>query len=353
MTIELPLHKIGETGLMVPPIIFGSSSFGNLYAKVPYEVKLETGRQWLSQTMGPVVIDSAGKYGAGMSLMNIGKVLRELEVDPKRVIISNKLGWKQVPLKGPEPTFEVGVWHGLDHDATNTISYQGILDCHEQGKKLLGQPYAPQMLSVHDPDEYLMVAKNADERQARFENVIGAYQALAKLKASGEVKAIGIGAKNWRVAKEISEKVKLDWVMLACALTPYQHERELIEFVEQLHRKGIAVINSAVFNGGFLTGGDYFDYRLLDPIADREIFEWRDKFNNLCRHFGVKANEVCVQFGMQLQGVIATALNTTRPERIIDNIKAVTAIIPHDFWTAMKEQQLISKDYPFNTGVPS
>ena len=60
---------------------------------------------------------------------SIGKHLRHLAIAPENVVISNKLGWKRTPLRGPEPTFEPGVWANLSHDAEQQISYEGILDC--------------------------------------------------------------------------------------------------------------------------------------------------------------------------------------------------------------------------------
>ena len=56
------------------------------------------------------------------------KALEELGVPPEKVLISNKLAWKRVPLKHPgaEPTFEPGAWVNLKNDAVQDISYQGI-----------------------------------------------------------------------------------------------------------------------------------------------------------------------------------------------------------------------------------
>ena len=48
--------------------------------------------------------------------------LQELGVPPDKVLISNKLAWKRVPLTTPEPTFEPGVWVNLKNDAVQDIS---------------------------------------------------------------------------------------------------------------------------------------------------------------------------------------------------------------------------------------
>jgi len=341
------IHRsLGQTGLAVPPVIFGTSCLGNLYEVVSDETKLAIVREIIQHSPALAVFDSAGKYGAGLALEVIGDSLRKLGVAQSQVFISNKLGWYRVPLRGSEPTFERGVWAGISHDAESRISYEGILQCYEQGCALLGAGYTSQMVSVHDPDEYLAAAKNPEEHQQRFANVLGAYRALFELKHKGLVRAVGIGSKDWRVIREISEQVALDWVMFACSLTVYSHPPELLGFIAHLHSRGVGMINSAVFNAGFLTGGAWFDYRKPDPIKEAPLFAWRDKFLATCQKFGVKPADVCVQFGLALPGVVSVALNTGKPERIKDNVASATNEIPAALWRTLKDDGLVAKDYP-------
>lgn len=338
------LHRpLGKTALAVPPIIFGTSCLGNLYRVIEDETKLAIVSEILRHCPAPVVLDSAGKYGAGLALEVIGRTLTQLGVSSDQVILSNKLGWYRVPLRGAEPTFERGVWAGIHHDAETRISYDGILQCYEQGRELLGSGYRPQLVSVHDPDEYLAGARSDVEQEQRFGHVLGAYRALFELKKSGAVRAVGIGAKDWRVIRRIAEHVDLDWVMLACSLTVYTHPPELFDFLAHLRSRDVGVINSAVFNAGFLTGGDWFDYRRADPVADADLFAWRERFFRVCRQFEVKPADACVQFGLQVPGIVAVALNTEKPERIKTNFASGSVTIPQPFWAALQAEYLIGQ----------
>ena len=343
-------RPLGHTGLKVPPVIFGTSSLGNLYEAISDKQKTAILGEILSHSPTPAVLDSAGKYGAGLALEAIGNSLRSLGTSPSRVLISNKLGWYRVPLRGTEPTFERGVWADIAHDAEPRISYEGILQCFEQGCELLGANYVPQLVSIHDPDEYLVVARTPDERKRRFEDVLGAYRALFELKRRGAVAAVGIGAKDWRVIREISEQVALDWVMFACSLTVYSHPRELLAFIAQLHLRGVGMINSAVFHSGFLTGGRWFDYRQPESASETELFAWREKFLALCAKHGANPADVCVQFGMALPGIISVALNTSKPERIKENVASTTNHIPGELWRALKEAGVVADYYPIGAG---
>ena len=91
----------GNTGLMTPPLIFGSTALGNLFRVFSDESKLATMRAIFEHLPKPVVIDSAGKYGAGLALEVMGNCLRELGVADDEVIISNKLAWLRAPLTTP------------------------------------------------------------------------------------------------------------------------------------------------------------------------------------------------------------------------------------------------------------
>jgi D-threo-aldose 1-dehydrogenase len=285
------------------------------------------------------------RYGAGLALEELGACLEELKVPPERVLISNKLAWKRVPLVGPEPTFEPGAWFGLKHDAVQDISYQGMLDCFEDGNRLLGK-YDAKIVSVHDPDEYLAAAADETDLLKRKEDVLAAYKALAELKAAGKVLSIGVGAKDITVIDFISDHFQLDWAMFACSITPYCHGEVAKSLLKKLGKQGVTVVNSAVFNGGFLIGGSHFDYREVKPETDPELFAWREKFFAVCDEFGVDKAAVCVQFSFLFPAITSVALATSRAGRVASNIKLATAVMPEGLWAKLEADGLINLAEP-------
>jgi D-threo-aldose 1-dehydrogenase len=341
--------QLGKTKIDVPPVIFGTSCLGNLYQTLADDIKLGIMKQWFECVEPPVVIDTAGKYGAGLALEVIGNGLRKLGIQSGQIIISNKLGWIRTGLKTTEPLFEPGVWKNLKHDAVQKINYRGILECWEQGCELLGGNYKTEVVSVHDPDEYLARADSKRDRAKRFSDIMESYNALFELKEKGEVAAIGVGSKDWKIIKELTDRIQLDWVMLAVSLTIMNHPDELVELIKTLNSKSVGIINSAVFHAGFLTGGDFFNYRKVDPLSveDRELYEWRDKFFMICSNFDVKPAEACFMFGMSPPGVVSIALNTSKPDRVRENVELTRKKIPAEFWITMKEENLIDKNYQF------
>jgi D-threo-aldose 1-dehydrogenase len=339
-------NEIGHDKLCLPTVTFGTSGLGNLFVALEDDAKCRIIEECYRLSGGTVVFDSAGKYGAGLALEVLGKCLKKLNIPPENVIISNKLAWVRTELKTPEPTFEPGVWKNIKHDAIQKISYDGIIECFEQGNKLLGN-YPSQLVSVHDPDEYIAKAKDQSHAIELYNDVLNAYRALYDLKRQGKVKSVGIGAKDWRVIQRVVSDVPLDWVMIANSLTIKNHPKELLDFMTQLDQEGVMIINAAVFHSGFLVGGDYYDYRLATPGSpeNNALLEWRNKFFAVCKKHNVKPAAACIQFGLHAPGVKSVALNTTDAKRVKENIDFATTMLPPAFWEELKAEGLINVNF--------
>ncbi len=322
-------------GVEVTPVIFGTSCLGNLYRVLPYETKLELARAWFRTAAKPA-IDSAGKYGAGLALECIGRALRDLSVPADGITVSVKLGWRRKPLATPEPTFEPGVWAGLEYDAEQDISYHGIMRCYEEASELLGgRPI--DLVSVHDPDEFLAGGGSV-------EDILGAYKALFELKQAGRARGVGIGAKDWRVIRGLYRDIRFDWVMFACAPTILRHPRELRDFMLKLKDDRVGIIDSALFNGGFLTGGDMLDYRKADPLRDAALFQKRADYLDICKAFNIDPAAAAVEFGFRQPGVAAVSLNTSVPGRIPQNAAYAQHKSPAEFWAELKRRKVIDDE---------
>jgi len=340
------LRSKKPVNINLPPIIFGTSGLGNLFVVLDEQEKLDIVSECVRLAKGKVVFDAAGKYGAGLSLETLGKCLKKLNVHPDNVIISNKLAWVRTELKTEEPTFEPGVWKNLKHDAIQKISYDGIMECFAQGNELLGG-YFPQMVSVHDPDEYMATAKDEEHADKLYNDILDAYRALYDLKQQGKVEAIGVGAKDWRIIKRIAGDVELDWVMIANSMTIKSHPQELFDFILKMESKGVHVINSAVFHSGFLVGSDYFDYQLIKRGTPKNdaLFQWRDEFFKVCKQFNVKPATACVQFALNVPGVKSIALNTTDVKRVKENLDMAEVEVPTEFWNVLQSKGLIEINF--------
>jgi D-threo-aldose 1-dehydrogenase len=333
--------------LELPPVVFGATSLGNLFRAIDDSEKSAIVKAWLDAPFEKILIDSAGKYGAGLSLEVIGRELENHGANHDRVLVSNKLAWRRTPLASPEPTFEPGVWKGIAHDAVQDISYDGILRCYDEGNGLLAS-YPAQLVSVHDPDEYLAGAVDKGDQGKRLDDILAAYRALSELREAEQVKGVGVGAKDWRVIRQLSAHCDFDWVMFANSFTIMQHDPELVQLIEQLRQRNVAIVNSAVFHGGFLLGGDFFNYQPVETLTNGpELLGWRERFWQLCRQFDTTAFQAGVSFGTSLPGIRSIALSSSRADRVRSHVEALSSPPPADFWNAMKVEGLIASDYDY------
>jgi D-threo-aldose 1-dehydrogenase len=160
------------------------------------------------------------------------------------------------------------------------------------------------------------------------------------------VDAIGVAAKDWRSIALINKSVKLDWVMIANSMTLHRHPNELIDFMKMLRRQGITVMNSAVFNAGFLTGGEYYNYKFLDKesVEGKALYQWRVDFYKVCDLFGLSPAAACIKFGISAPGVVGIALSATATHHVQSGFDLVNARIPEAFWMRLASESLISEE---------
>ena len=160
---------------------------------------------------------------------------------------------------------------------------------------------------------------------------------------------IGVGAKDWRSIQELDAHCDFDWVMMANSFTIMNHPAELLQFVDSLAARNIALVNSALTHGGFLVGGKFLDYREIDPNDpdDAARLKWRKNFTRVCNQQSVTPYDVAVAFGASHPAVTSIALSTSRVDRVESMVGAATVEIPKAVWTALREAGLIGKDYPY------
>ena len=87
-------------------------------------------------------------------------------------------------------------------------------------------------------------------------------------------------------------------------------------FIDSLAARQIGLINSAVMHGGFLGGGNFFDYRPIDQRTTRMMLEclhWRRAIHRDLSAPHRSPFQVAVAFGRSHPGVVAVALSTSRP----------------------------------------
>ena len=114
--------------------------------------------------------------------------------------------------------------------------------------------------------------------------------------------------------------------------------------MEKLKADRVGIIDSALFNGGFLTGGSMLDYRKADPVRDAALFQKRADYLAVCGDFSVDPAAAAVEFGFRQPGVVAVSLNTSDPARIPMNASYAQHHAPAGFWAELIRRKVIDDE---------
>lgn len=294
-------RSLGPTGVSVPPVLFGTAALGNVCRVITDRVKLEIVGEWFRQVRPPVFLEASHAHGDGAALEVLGRVLRRLDVTSDEVIIQL---------------------------ATNRT----VQECWEKSCRLLGDEYRAKMV---------VVGPAVDDE---------GWQVARSLRDVGDVLGLGVVVTGRDVVTTAADSqfYDADYAMLPDGLTVMRHSPEMLSMLRTLASRQIPVILAGVFEGGFLLGGSRLDGRVLNPEvpADRSLLAWRRSFVSLCDGHGISPAHACIQFALSLPGVIAVRLDSTYADRVAENIRSAHVQVPVNFWASMKEEGLLSQDYP-------
>lgn len=248
-------REIGQTGLRVPSLCFGSTGLGSMAEIYGYEVDedraLDTLRAILAQPDG--FLDTARNYAMGRSEERIGKVVRELGGWPEGRVLSTKLDMDM-----ESRTFDA-------HQARRSF---------EESLEVLGVERVD-ILHLHDL-EYA-----ADLEEVTHKG--GAVDELFRIKDEGLATAVGLAAGRIDVMMPILRDRDFDVV-----LTHNRHtvvNRNAAPLIELAKSKGISVLNAAPYAGGVLAKGSSLHRWYAYKEADEQTLAPVRAFEEICaRH---------------------------------------------------------------------
>jgi D-threo-aldose 1-dehydrogenase len=130
-----------------------------------------------------------------------------------------------------------------------------------------------------------------------------------------------------------------------------RHPIDQLQRLDSLASQQIPIICGGALDGGFLTGGTQINGRAidLDDPADQSLVTWRKAFTSLCHGYGVRPAHACIQFSLQLPGVVAVSMRTSSPERVRENIEAALNPVPEGLWASMREEGLLAEEFRFSS----
>lgn len=335
-----PSRRIGSTTLTLPPFGFGAAHLGELYARVPEAESLKTlNAAWDS---GVRYFDTAPWYGRGLSEHRLGGFLR---TKPRNEFqITTKAG--RILHRPADPSnFDRAPWiGGLNFEVQFDYTYDGIMRSYEQALQRLALDTVDALL-IHDLDAWTHGDK---EGFYAAQLAASGFRAMEALKASGDVKAIGMGINTNQGLENVAPRYDLDFCLVAMPYTLLD-QTSLHRGMADLAHRGISVIIGAPFASGILvtgsTGPAHYAYGKASPEIQARV----RAMEAVCAAHQVALPAAALQFVLAHPNVVSVIPGAAKASEVVQNLASLQLPIPAGFWSDLKTQGLIDADAPVPT----
>jgi len=285
---------IGQTGLSVTPIGFGTAALGGMPDTYGHDVDEDSARATVRAIFdSPVnLLDTSRNYGLGRAEARVGAVIRERGGLPDGFVLSTK----------------------LDRDMDNgRFDGDQVRRSAEESLRALGVDRF-QILHLHDPEH----ARDLTEITCKG----GALDTLFRMKEEGLVQAAGIAMGRIDVLLPILQDWPFDVVLSHNRFTLVN--RSAAPVIELAAARGIAFLNAAPFAGGVLAKGSSTFRRITYQDADDATLAPIRAIEATCDRDGVAPGALALQFSMREGGIASTIVGVSRPDRIDQALKWAT-----------------------------
>ncbi len=330
-------RRIGATALDLPVFGFGSAHLGELYGRVPEPASQATlSAAW---DQGVRYYDTAPWYGRGLAEHRVGGFLRTVPRDDFQ--ITTKVGRTLHRPKDPA-TYDRSPWTGgFNFEVQFDYSYDGIMASYEQSLQRLGLDTVDALI-IHDLDEGYHGEAYKDHLKALADS---GMRALAELKSSGDIKAIGMGINTDHALEQIATSVDLDFVLVAMPYTLLD-QRSLHSGMAACQARGVSVIIGAPFASGILATGSGGNAKYGYGAAPPEVQAKVRGIEAVCAAHGVALTAAALQFPLAHESVASIIPGAAKADEVVKNVAALTTPIPAAFWVDLKAEGLIDPASP-------
>jgi D-threo-aldose 1-dehydrogenase len=318
-------------GVQVSPLGFGGAPIGNLYEKVTEEEAQAALATALDQDIR--YFDTAPFYGHGLSEERMGRALAGHRRDS--YVLSTKVG--RLVRREPRSGRAAGDQFAIEGTrAVFDYSRDGVQRSFEASLERLGVGRID-ILLLHDIGRLTHGARHAEVLRLALDETL---PAMARLRESGAVQAIGIGVNEQEVVLEVLPRFPLDCVMLAgrYTLLEQQHSAELMTYA-QAH--GVKVLVAGAYNSGLLgpasAPGATYNYGPVDAVT----LERARSLYAECAREGVDVGAAALQFPLAHPAVAGVVAGLRSRHEVMSAVTRVRAQIPAALWRRLEGSGLL------------
>ncbi|MBP0592617.1 aldo/keto reductase [Paraburkholderia sp. LEh10] len=327
-TRELP-----ASGLAMTTLGLGCSQLGGLYR--PMQTADASALVDWAWDAGIRYFDTAPFYGYTLSERRVGQSLQMRERE--HYVLSTKVG----RLMRPDDTVQPGDdgWaQPLPFRPHYDYTFDGIMRSYEDSQQRLGMKKID-VLYVHD----IGIATHGDAHGRYWQQLTrgGGFRALAELRESRAVSAIGLGVNEWQVAVDSMQEADLNLVLLAGRYTLLEQDA-LTPLLDRCVGAQTRIVAAGVFNSGVLAGNGKFNYGDAPPDVAQKVA----RLAAVCARFDVPLAAAALQFPLAHPAVVSCVVGARSIDQLNKNIEWLETPIPDQLWQALQRDGLLAESAP-------
>ncbi|TWT15150.1 aldo/keto reductase [Reyranella sp. CPCC 100927] len=323
----IPLHPFGRSGVAITRLGLGTAPLGGLFAPVSDAAAEATvARAW---ELGIRYFDTAPLYGFGLAERRLGPFLRSQTRDS--FVLSTKVGRLLRRTTAGQPPDDPTYKGTPPERAVFDFSYDGVMRSVDESLARLGLDRID-ILFVHDPDDHHDAA------------VAGAFQALARLRGDGTVRAIGAGMNQHEMLVRFADEAPCDGFLLAGRYSLLD-QSACTGLMALCAERGIGLVLGGVFNSGILANphpGATFNYATASP----ELVVRARRLDILCRAHGTHLTAAAIQFALAHPAVSGIVLGARTAHEIEENAAMARLDVPTALWADIRREGLVDPAAP-------
>jgi len=338
--MNFPLRKLGQTGLELTELGFGTAPVGNVFRPLADDMARAT--LAAAEAAGFGFYDTAPYYGFGLSERRVGDALRARS----NVVLSTKVGRLLKPVPGPvdETIIRHGFASPMPFEPVYDYSYDAVMRSYDDSLQRLGLSKID-ILFIHDIGRLT----HGDQNVARMAELTkgGGLRALQDLRASGAISAFGMGVNEVPACLEVMAHARLDVILLAGRYTLLE-QNPLDDLFPACEKAGTVIVVGGPYNSGILAVGTrtaatlYYNY---EP-APADVIEKVRALEAVCERHGVPLPAAALQFPLAHRLVASVIPGLDSPQRVDQTIALYRHKIPAALWQELVHEKLIRADAP-------
>lgn len=337
----LALRPLGRTGLQVTALGLGTVPLGG--ARLRLSAAESAAMLEAAADAGINYFDTAPWYGVGQAELHMGSSVGRLRQTGN--VLSTKVGRVLFPAADPHRLPYAARWPGgAPNDLRFDYTRDGVLRSHEDSLRRLAVDRIDALV-IHDLD--LKFHQTESEIARRLDELDGGggFAALADLKSSGAIQAIGAGINQVGMIPRFLQRFDLDFFLVAMPYTLLDQPALDVE-LPLCAQRGVSIVIGAPFCSGILAPGkkDGAQYGYRAP--ERGIIDKVEQMEAVCARHGTSVAAAALQFPFGHPAIAAVIPGPESVQHVHANVALMRETIPPALWGELKDHNLLRRDAP-------